>query len=402
MDFRDSTREDAFRTEVRTFLDSELPAFIAQRPNEWGLFNASGAAGPSPEVREFMKGWTAKLNQHGWGAPAWPKEHGGGGLSVKEQFILSEEFAWRRAPRSGGIGHGWAGPTIMVYGSQEQKDDLLPKIISGEHNWCQLFSEPGAGSDLASLQTRAVRDGDDYVINGQKIWTSGAHHSDMGILIARTDPDAPKHRGISYFLVDMKTPGITVRPLVNMLNSHEFNEVYFEDVRVPRSQLLGDENRGWYLATTTLDFERSGIATSVAHQLIAKDLVKYAKESPVGKRRMVANPALRNELADRAIEARVESLICYRIISMQERGEIPNKESSIAKLYSSELDVRLAVTGMHLAGLYGQINDRSDEASLGGRLARFYMHSTTSPIGGGTSEIQRNIIAGRGLGLPRG
>jgi alkylation response protein AidB-like acyl-CoA dehydrogenase len=402
MDFRDSTREDAFRTEVRTFLDSELPAFIAQRPNEWGLFNASGAAGPSPEVREFMKGWTAKLNQHGWGAPAWPKEHGGGGLSVKEQFILSEEFAWRRAPRSGGIGHGWAGPTIMVYGSQEQKDDLLPKIISGEHNWCQLFSEPGAGSDLASLQTRAVRDGDDYIINGQKIWTSGAHHSDMGILIARTDPDAPKHRGISYFLVDMKTPGITVRPLVNMLNSHEFNEVYFEDVRVPRSQLLGDENRGWYLATTTLDFERSGIATSVAHQLIAKDLVKYAKESPVGKRRMVANPALRNELADRAIEARVESLICYRIISMQERGEIPNKESSIAKLYSSELDVRLAVTGMHLAGLYGQINDRSDEASLGGRLARFYMHSTTSPIGGGTSEIQRNIIAGRGLGLPRG
>jgi alkylation response protein AidB-like acyl-CoA dehydrogenase len=321
---------------------------------------------------------------------------------VKEQFILSEEFAWRRAPRSGGIGHGWAGPTIMVYGSQEQKDDLLPKIISGEHSWCQLFSEPGAGSDLASLQTRAVRDDDDYVINGQKIWTSGAHHADMGILIARTDPDAPKHRGISYFLMDMKTPGITVRPLVNMLNSHEFNEVYFEDVRIPRSQLLGEENRGWYLATTTLDFERSGIATSVAHQLIARDLVKYAKESPVGRRQMAVNSSLRNELADRAIEARVESLICYRIISMQERGEIPNKESSIAKLYSSELDVRLAVTGMHLAGMYGQINDRADERSLGGRLARFYMHSTTSPIGGGTSEIQRNIIAGRGLGLPRG
>ncbi|MEO9255103.1 MAG: acyl-CoA dehydrogenase family protein [Tepidiformaceae bacterium] len=401
MNFHDSTREDAFRHEVRSFLDSELPAFIAQRPGEWGLFNGA-AGGMSQEVRDFYKTWTGKLNEHGWGAPAWPKEHGGGGLSVKEQFILSEEFAWRRAPRSGGIGHGWAGPTIMVYGSQEQKDDLLPKIISGEHTWCQLFSEPGAGSDLASLQTRATRDGDDYVINGQKIWTSGAHHADMGILIARTDPDAPKHRGISYFLIDMKTPGITVRPLVNMLDSHEFNEVFFEDVRVPASQLLGDENRGWYLATTTLDFERSGIATSVAHQLITKDLVKFAKESPVGKRRMDANPALRNELADRAIEARVESLICYRIISMQERGEIPNKESSIAKLYSSELDVRLSVTGMHLAGLYGQINDRADERSLGGRLPRFYMHSTTSPIGGGTSEIQRNIIAGRGLGLPRG
>ncbi|MDZ7728786.1 MAG: acyl-CoA dehydrogenase family protein [Dehalococcoidia bacterium] len=162
---------------------------------------------------------------------------------------------------------GWAGPTIMVYGTEEQKQEHLPKIISGEKQWCQLFSEPGAGSDLASLQTRAVKDGDDYVINGQKIWTSGAHRADMGILIARTDPDAPKHRGISYFLVDMHTPGITTRPLVNMLNSHEFNEVYFEDARIPASALLGEENRGWYLAATTLDFERSGIATSVAHQL---------------------------------------------------------------------------------------------------------------------------------------
>jgi alkylation response protein AidB-like acyl-CoA dehydrogenase len=187
-----------------------------------------------------------------------------------------------------------------------------------------------------------------------------------------------------------------------MLNSHEFNEVYFEDVRVPRTQLLGEENRGWYLATTTLDFERSGIATSVAHQLIARDLVKFAKEARVGKATLIRNPAVRNELADRAVEAQVESLICYRIISMQERGEIPNKESSIAKLYSSELDVRLASTSMHLAGMFGLITDREDGHALGGRMARFYMHSTTSPIGGGTSEIQRNIIAGRGLGLPRG
>jgi alkylation response protein AidB-like acyl-CoA dehydrogenase len=400
MEFRDNEKEAGFRAEVRGFLDAEFPRDFSDRPTEWGLFNGAGRVGP--DFASFMRGWTAKLNEHGWGAPAWPKEHGGGGLSVKEQFILSEEFAWRRAPRPGGIGHGWAGPTIMVYGTQEQKDEYLPKIISGEHMWCQLFSEPGAGSDLASLQTRAIRDGDDYVVNGQKIWTSGAHRADMGILIARTDPDAPKHRGISYFLVDMKTPGITVRPLVNMLNSHEFNEVYFEDVRIPRTSLLGDENRGWYLATTTLDFERSGIATSVAHQLIAQDLVKYAKESPVGRASLVRNPALRMELADRALEAQVESLICYRIISMQERGEIPNKESSIAKLYSSELDVRLAVTSMHLAGMHAQVTDREYEGDMGGRFPRFYMHSTTSPIGGGTSEIQRNIIAMRGLGLPRG
>jgi alkylation response protein AidB-like acyl-CoA dehydrogenase len=200
----------------------------------------------------------------------------------------------------------------------------------------------------------------------------------------------------------MKTPGIQVRPLINMLNSHEFNEVYFEDVRIPAKNLLGEENRGWYLATTTLDFERSGIATSVAHQLIVKDLVKFAKESEVGARTVADNPAVRNELADRTIEAQVEALICYRIISMQERGEIPNKESSIAKLYSSELDVRLASTSMHLGGLYAQIADRDDARIEGGKFARFYMHSTTSPIGGGTSEIQRNIISMRGLGLPRG
>ena len=400
MEFRDNPRESAFRTEVRGFLESEFPKEFESRPTEWGLFNGAGRA--QPDFVSFMKGWTAKLNEHGWGAPAWPKEHGGGGLSVKEQFILSEEFAWRRAPRPGGIGHGWAGPTMMVYGTEEQKEKYLPKIITGEDHWCQLFSEPGAGSDLASLQTRAIRDGDDYVVNGQKIWTSGAHNADMGILIARTDPDAPKHRGISYFLMDMKTPGITVRPLVNMLNSHEFNEVYFEDVRIPRSQLLGDENRGWYLATTTLDFERSGIATSVSHQLIARDLVKFARESKIGQQVSATNHALRNELSDRIIEAQVEALICYRIISMQERGEIPNKESSIAKLFSSELDVRLSVTGMHMAGLYSQLTERDRAGILEGRLPRFYMHSTTSPIGGGTSEIQRNIISMRGLGLPRG
>jgi alkylation response protein AidB-like acyl-CoA dehydrogenase len=398
MEFRDRPEEVAFRNEVREFLSTEFPKDMA-RGGEWGLFNGSGRR--PGDFGKFWKEWIAKLNTRGWGAPAWPKEHGGGGLSIKEQFILSEEFAWNRAPRPGGIGHGWAGPTIMVYGTEEQKAEHLPKIISGEKVWCQLFSEPGAGSDLASLQTRAVRDGDDYVVNGQKIWTSGAHTADMGILIARTDPDAPKHRGISYFLVDMKTPGITTRPLVNMLNSHEFNEVYFEDARIPASSLLGEENRGWYLAATTLDFERSGIATSVAHQLIVKELVEYAKSGAI-ESGLSEKPGLRSELADRAIEAQVESLISYRIISMQERGEIPNKESSIAKLYSSELDVRLAVTGMHIAGMYSQFNDREDPRAMGGRLARFYMHSTTSPIGGGTSEIQRNIIATRGLGLPRG
>jgi alkylation response protein AidB-like acyl-CoA dehydrogenase len=399
MNFRDTPDEATFRTEVRGFLDAEFPAEFGQRPVEWGLFNGAGVM--SREYTDFIRGWTAKLNQHGWGAPHWPKEFGGAGMGVKQQFILAEEFAWRRAPRSGGIGHGWAGPTIITYGTDEQKERYLPRIVSGQDVWCQLFSEPGAGSDLASLQTRAVRDGDDYVINGQKIWTSGAHHARMGILIARTNPDAPKHRGISYFLVDMKTPGITVRPLVNMLSSHEFNEVYFEDARIPRSALLGEENRGWYTATTTLDFERSGIASSVAHQLITTDLVRFARDTETGRTAMRQRPTLRNEIADRAIEANVESLISYRIITMQARGEIPNRESSIAKLYNSELDVRLATTAMHLGGMGAQVNDREYAPSMGGRFPRYYMHSTTAPIGGGTSEIQRNIVATRGLGMPR-
>ncbi|MBA4180885.1 MAG: acyl-CoA dehydrogenase [Anaerolinea sp.] len=400
MEFRDNATEAGFRATVREFLKAEFPPEQARRATEWGLFNTAGRYGQ--EFADFMKAWNVKLNARGWGAPHWPKEYGGGGLSVQEQFVLNEEFAWARAPRSGGIGHGWAGPTIMVYGTDEQKSDLLPKILSGEHRWCQLFSEPGAGSDLASLQTRAVRDGDDYVVNGQKIWTSGAHMSEMGILVARTDPDAPKHRGISYFLVDMKTPGVTCRPFPNMLNNNSFNEVFFENARIPAKNRLGEENRGWYLATTTLDFERSGIATSVSHQLIVKDLVQFAKDDARARARVAANPGLRLELAERAVEANVEALICYRIISMQSRGEIPNKESSIAKLYSSELDVRLSVTGMHLAGMDGQFWDHDDPRAMNGRIPRFYLASTTSPIGGGTSEIQRNIIATRGLALPRG
>lgn len=369
----------------------------------------------SDEDREFRASLRAFLESHahldreavpaamastGWLTVAWPKEYGGGGANQVRQVIVKEEL-FRAGVQVDGVGLNMLGPALMVHGSDELKREHLPRIARAEVRWCQGFSEPNAGSDLASLQTRAVRDGDDFVINGSKIWTSEAHRAQWMHLLVRTDPDAPKHRGISYFLLDMKTPGITVRPLVNMLNSHEFNEVYFEDVRVPASNLLGEENRGWYLAATTLDFERSGIATSVAHQLIVQDLRQYATDSPIGRANAQRNPSLRVELAERAIEAQVEGLISYRIISMQNRGEIPNKESSIAKLYSSELDVRLAVTAMHLAGLHSQFVDRDDPTAMGGRIPRFYMHSTTSPIGGGTSEIQRNIIATRGLALPR-
>ena len=404
MDFQDTTQEASFREEVRDFIASECPAGIRRR----GLGAMFGGGGwddirmGTDDYRKLNAEWAKKLADRGWIAPAWPKEYGGAGMTVMEQFIFNQEMAAQGAPKGGnyGIGTGWAGPTIILYGTEEQKKKYLPPIVKGESIWCQGFSEPGAGSDLAALQTRAVRDGDDYVVNGQKIWTSGAHVAQYMILLARTDPDAPKHKGISYFIVDMKLPGIEVRPLVNMANNHDFNEVFFDNVRVPKDNLLGEENRGWYVGTTTLDFERSGIATSVSHNLMVRDLADFVRERR-DEGYISKSEQLKYELADRAVEAGVEQMLCTQVISMQNRGLVPNKEGSIAKLFSSELDVRIAGTAMNALGLYGQLNRNSEYSQLNGRAASAYIYATTSTVGGGTSEIQRNIIAARGLGLPR-
>jgi len=404
MDFRDSPQEAAFRQQVREFIDSELPDELSGSSGGGAVFGGGSGRYAQPGYWQALNGWLKKMNGKGWVAPAWPTEYGGGGLSVIEQFILNEELATARAPRSPNvIALGWVGPTLILYGSEEQKQQHLPPILKNEVFWCQGFSEPGAGSDLASLQTRAVRDGDDYVINGQKIWTSGAHGAGWMILLARTDPNAPKHKGISYFLLDMKSPGITVRPLVNMAGSHDFNEVFFDNVRVPADNLIGEENRGWYIGTTTLDFERSGIATSVSHGNTVQDFVAYAREHRNEATCTIAHQrALRYELADRAVEAQVERMLSYQVIGLQARGIVPNHESSIAKLYSSELDQRIAATGLKMLGLYGQLRRDSEHTQMNGRMASFYLYATSSTIGGGTSEVQRNIIAQRGLSMPRG
>src|SRR5256885_595202 len=404
MDFQDTTQEASFREEVRDCIAGECPAGIRRR----GVGAMFGGGGwddirmGTDEYRKLNAEWAKKLADRGWIAPAWPKEYGGAGMTVMEQFIFNQEMAAQGAPKGGnyGIGTGWAGPTIILYSTEEQKKKYLPPIVKVESIWCQGFSEPGAGSDLAALQTRAVRDGDDYVINGQKIWTSGAHVAQYMILLARTDPDAPKHKGISYFIVDMKLPGIEVRPLVNMANNHDFNEVFFDNVRVPKDNLLGEENRGWYVGTTTLDFERSGIATSVSHDLMVRDLADFVREHR-DEGYISKSEQLKYELADRAVEAGVEQMLCTQVISMQNGGLVPNKEGSIAKLFSSELDVRIAGTAMNALGQYGQLNRNSEYAQLNGRAASAYIYATTSTVGGGTSEIQRNIIAARGLGLPR-
>ena len=396
MEFNDTPEEAAWRDEIRGFLAKEYPAELkrgARGEDVEGLFRG-------PNESSAMTKWRSALGSRGWVAPAWPKEYGGAGLDIKRQFILNEEFAEYGAMNVGGFGVMMLGPTLIVHGTDEQKKEHLPGILNGSVQWCQGWSEPNAGSDVASVQTRAVRDGDDYVINGQKIWTTGAQYADMMYMLARTDPDAPKHRGISYFLLDMKAPGVSVRPLITMAGSATFNEVFFENVRVPVRNRLGEENRGWYIGTTTLDFERSSIGSSVGIRKMIEGVIKFAKEHPemaVGAKKRDTQMAL----ADRWIEASVAKLMSYRVISMQNAGLVPNHEASMCKLFTSEMQQKIAALGMKLTGQYGMIVGGHKDYAQAGRYGYNYVNAVSSTIAGGTSEIQRNIMAQRGLGLPR-
>ena len=300
---------------------------------------------------------------------------------------------------AGGSGVSWVGPALLLYGSEEQKQKHITGIVRGESQWCTLYSEPGAGSDLASLTTRAVRDGDDYVINGQKIWTGGAHNADWGWMATRTDPDAPKHKGISMFLVDMKTPGITVRPLVNLAGAHNFNEVFFEDVRIPATNRVGEENKGWYYIAVALDFERSGIMWYSGGRREMEDIFAVAAQRP---ELIASNPGIRYELADRMVEINVGTYLAFRITSMQTRGVVANYEASVSRLFGGQLKQRIARTGLAMLGLYGMLErGNGDRVPANGAFANQYLDSASATISAGTAEIQRNVIATRGLGLPR-
>ena len=400
MDWRDTPEQAEFRAEVRGVVRDRLPRRykdMAQKggPGEriWEFDRKS----PDAESRQAAVDWHAALNERRWVAPHWPAEYGGAGLSPMEQFILNQELARAGAPPVGGSGVGMLGPTLIVHGTDAQRKKYLPPILAGEVTWAQGYSEPGSGSDLASLQTRAARDGDDFVINGQKIWTSGAHTADSIFALVRTDPEAPKHRGISFILIeDIKSPGITVRPLVDMGNRHYFNEVFFEDVRVPTANLVGEENRGWYVGMTLLDFERSNIGGAVAARRSLSRLLDTIRADP-GLRASVNASSARHEIAQRYIETEVMYQFSMRIISMQNRGQVPNDEASMSKLYNSELSQRLAQTAMQATGLRGNLME-GDDASF----AHSYVGMVPATIRGGTSEVQRNVIATRGLGLPRG
>ena len=390
MQFRFKPDEEAFRRELLDFLDKELPA-------DWDPGDRLGGE-EDQEAWEFQRQFTRKLADRGWLAMAWPKEYGGLGAPHMQQLVYNEVMSYHGAPGAFSMGVAWVGPAIMLYGTDEQKRKYVPRIATGEDVWCTLYSEPGAGSDLAALQTRAVEDGDDFVINGQKIWTSNADRSQWGWLAARTDPQAPKHKGISTFVVDLQTPGITIRPLINMAGMPGFSEVFFDDVRIPKENLVGELNRGWYQVAVALDFERSGIQTYAGIRRTLERLVDFTRGAPTDVSR---NPQVRLRLADRAVELKAGTFLAYRVAWMQSRALIPNYEASVAKLYGSELSQRVAQTGLQLVTTYGHLWPGSPRAPLGGRLARSYVTAVGSTIAAGTSEIMRNIIAQRGLGLPR-
>jgi len=379
VEFRFTPEQEAFRAEVRAFIRSELPK--------------------AKQGESFTK----KLAARGWLTMSWPKEYGGQEVDFMQQLVYNEEMAENRAPGQN-MGTDRVGPTIILYGTDEQKSYFLPRIRNDELHWCQGFSEPGAGSDLASLQTRTAKDGDSWVINGQKIWTSGAHRADYMILLARTDPDAPKHRGITYFLLDMKSPGVTIKPLSQMTGRLDFNEVFFDDVRISDNAVIGEVNRGWYVSTATLDFERSGIGRVIGGLRTFEKVVDYACRTPareVGTGTLWDAPAIRGELADIGLSFKVGRLLSYRVAWMQSQGLVPNYEASIAKTLGTELHQRLARVAMTALGMPGLVLE-GEHAPIDGEVGSLYLSSVALTIAAGTSEINRNIIAQRGLGLPRG
>jgi alkylation response protein AidB-like acyl-CoA dehydrogenase len=396
MDFEDTPAQQAFRRDFREWLAANLPSELC-------LDDASDDRVASDrETFERRRVWQQTMNAAGWVGIAWPKEFGGRGASLIERVIWDEEYAAARAPvLPGNMGLNLVGPTIIHWGTETQKRRHLSAILNADEVWCQGFSEPGAGSDLASLRTRAVDRGDHFVVNGQKVWTSGAHFAHWIILLARTNPDAPRHRGISAFLVPMSTAGIAVRPLVLLTGHRHFNEVFFEDAVVPREYLLGPLDQGWKVATTTLMYERhsAGARNTVAQ--VAR-LMALARETEHEGRPAWESPWIRQRLAQLAIDCEAFKYTRLRSLTRQLRGEPPGPEGSILKLSGSELGVRVADAAGELLGMHAMVNMPSATVPDAPRWFNRILAARQYTISAGTSEIQRNIIAERVLGLPKG
>ncbi len=388
MDFKFSEEQRKFRQEVRDFLEEEL---------RQGSFEPSCDAwitGHSPE-------FTHKVAEKGWIGLTWPKEYGGQGRSYIDRLILTEEMLRYGAPAAC---HWFAdrqiGGSIIAFGTEEQKEELLPKILMGEAYVGLGMSEPEAGSDLASLQTRAIEDGDDYIIDGQKVWTSGGSHMNWIYLLARTDPEAPKHRGISEFIVDVSLPGITVRPIVDIAGGAHFNEVFFDSVRVAKKYLIGERNRGWRQVLNQLDYERSGMERLMGNYPLFEALIQYTKQTKRNGKPLSEEPVIRSKLAQLKIELEIGRLHMYRVAQVMDEGRAPNWESAMSKAYGTTFEQRLASTAMEILGLYGQLSPESKSVPLQGMASHSYLSSKGYSLQAGTSEILKNILALRKLELP--
>ena len=398
MDFTLTPEQQSFRDEVRSWLSRNLPG-------DWSSKVQAASDVPREEAYDFLRQWQRKMYEAGFVGLTWPKESGGRGLTFMEEMILQEEMALARAPGVLNIlAVGMAGPTINAYGTEEQKKRYPPKMLSCEEIWCQGYSEPNSGSDLAALQTRAVKDGEHYVINGQKVWTSLAHIADWMMLLARTDPGAPKHKGITYFLLDMHAPGVTVKPLKQLTGDAEFNEVYFDNVRVHESQILGGLNNGWAVGLTTLMYERLalGFGLQVRLRIALDGLVDLARRSTRNGVPATRDPLTRQKLAQMWIDTEVFKYTGARAITKLLKGELPGPEASAGKMMWVEGHQRVQEMAMELQGPYAQLMSGSRWAVENGLWQYGFLRSRANSIEGGTTEIQKNIIGERVLGLPKG
>jgi alkylation response protein AidB-like acyl-CoA dehydrogenase len=371
-----SPSEEAFRDELRSWLEANHP-------------------GREPEGDDagfaFRRGWQRKLHDAGWAGVSWPTEYGGRGATLVEQAIYNEEFVRAQAPSAANVlGLAMGGPTVIAHGTDEQKRRYLEPILSAEEIWCQGFSEPGSGSDLASVKTKAVRDGDEWVVTGQKVWTTLAHHAKWCMLVARTDPDAPKHQGLTYFLMDMEQEPVQVRPLRQITGEAEFNELFMEEARIPDANIIGGEGNGWAVAITTLMHERATLAfgLQVSVKLALRELMDVAR-----KDRASRDPIVRDRLAQLYIESEVLRLNAYRGLSAIMRDGVPGPEGSLGKWQWAEVNQALTELAMDLRGSHGPLYDDT--------WTFRFLRARANSIEGGTTEILKNIVAERVLGLPR-
>ncbi|HEU4705672.1 MAG TPA: acyl-CoA dehydrogenase family protein [Solirubrobacterales bacterium] len=390
MDLTLSPSEEEFRDEVRGWLQENHPG----AEPEAGL----------DQVMAFRRDWQRKLHEAGWAGISWPQEYGGRGATMIEQAIFAAEATRQEAPPPANVlGLAMGGPVVIAHGTDEQKARYLEPILTGEEIWCQGFSEPESGSDLASLKTRAVKDGDEWVVTGQKVWTTFAQYAKWCMLVARTDPDAPKHQGLTYFLVDMEQEGVQTRPLVQITGEGEFNEVFFEEARVPDANVVGGVGNGWAVAITTLMNERAGLAFGAISQIQNSlgRLGKLARDTPANGGTAAEDPCFRQRIAQLHIEVETMRLNAYRGLTKTMQSGIPGPEGSLGKWQWADINQDLTELALEIEGAYSLLARGSEHAVAGGAWQYSFLRSRANSIEGGTTDILKNIIAERVLGLPR-